>query len=172
MFNRLVFNFATDDYLERKKIKPSSKLSERTGGYSDNIISSVVRSLRRGEVYRYGIVFYNKYGSRTNVFWIQDIRTPGIHDTFVDVCKKKSTKSTSYGKATGLTMQTYVTDSTGEPTTELNSVVYSMAVGIKFDVTIPQVLRDVGIVGYEIVRCEKNITNTRNIYQAVLSRPV
>lgn len=171
-YNRLVFNYIMDDYLESKKIKPNSKLSERAGGYSDNIISSVVRSLRRGEVYRYGIVFYDKYGSRTNVFWIQDIRTPGIYDTFVDVCKEKNTKSTSYGKATGLTMQTYVTDSTGAPTTELNSTIYSMAVGIKFDVTIPQALQDIGIIGYEIVRCEKNITNTRNMYQAVLSRPV
>lgn len=44
--------------------------------YNDNIISSLCRSLRRDEVYRYGIVLYDKFGHRTNVQWIADIRIP------------------------------------------------------------------------------------------------
>lgn len=35
-----------------------------------------VRSLRQGEVYRYGVVFYNKKGQRSSVFWIADIMVP------------------------------------------------------------------------------------------------
>lgn len=44
--------------------------------YEDPIISSIFRSLGRDEVYRYGIIFYDKYGVRSNVLWIADIRTP------------------------------------------------------------------------------------------------
>ena len=46
----------------------------------DNIyISSLSRSLKRDEVYRYGIVLFDKHGSRSNVQWIADIRTPNIN---------------------------------------------------------------------------------------------
>ena len=46
----------------------------------DNIyISSLSRSLKRDEVYRYGIVLFDRYGSRSNVQWIADIRTPNIN---------------------------------------------------------------------------------------------
>lgn len=41
--------------------------------------SSLSRSLKRDEVYRYGIVLFDKYGSRSNVQWIADIRTPNIN---------------------------------------------------------------------------------------------
>lgn len=153
--NGLYFNYATDKYLSDKKI--NKRLSSIAGGYSDNIISSTVRSLRRGEIYRYGIVFYNKNGNRTNVFWIQDIRTPGVYDTFVHIYKDNEI----FGEATGLIAQM-----------NGSNVVYSLAVGIKFNVTIPDELKSAGIIGYEIVRCEKNITNTKNLYQIVLSRPV
>lgn len=43
--------------------------------------SSLSRSLKRDEIYRYGIVLFNKYGSRSNVQWIADIRTPNT-----DIC--------------------------------------------------------------------------------------
>ena len=46
----------------------------------DNIyISSLSRSLKRDEVYRYGIILFDKHGSRSNVQWIADIRTPNIN---------------------------------------------------------------------------------------------
>lgn len=41
--------------------------------------SSLSRSLKRDEVYRYGIVLFDKHGSRSNVQWIADIRTPNIN---------------------------------------------------------------------------------------------
>lgn len=44
--------------------------------YNDIITSSMFRSLKRNEVYRYGIVIYDKFGRRTNVLWIADIKTP------------------------------------------------------------------------------------------------
>ena len=44
--------------------------------YNDIFTSSTFRSLRRDEVYRYGIVLYDKHGTRSDVQWIADIRTP------------------------------------------------------------------------------------------------
>lgn len=46
---------------------------------SNIYLSSLSRSLKRDEVYRYGIVLFNKHGSRSNVQWIADIRTPNIN---------------------------------------------------------------------------------------------
>jgi hypothetical protein len=40
----------------------------------------MLRSLRRDEVYRYGIVLYDEHGSRTDVNWIADIRTPNANE--------------------------------------------------------------------------------------------
>ena len=44
--------------------------------YDDAFDSSMFRSLRRDEVYRYGIIFYDKYGQHSDVNWIGDLRTP------------------------------------------------------------------------------------------------
>ena len=45
--------------------------------HEDAVTSSCIRSLKRGEVYRYGIVLYKNDGTRSNVIWIGDIRIPG-----------------------------------------------------------------------------------------------
>ena len=44
--------------------------------YKDMFVSSLFRSLRRNEVYRYGVVFYDKFGRHSDAVWFQDIRTP------------------------------------------------------------------------------------------------
>ncbi len=140
-------------YLKQKYINTTNTL----GGYDNDIISSMFRSLKRGEVYRYGIVFYNKYGNRTNVIHIGDIKTPMICDTFGDVKDGKKVKGTINGILY-------------KPNNSNN--IFSTSLGLEFTVDISPLKDKYGIVGYEIVRCEKNITNTRNIYQCVLSKPV
>ena len=51
-----------------------------TESYQDcsynGIASSVFRSLRRGEVYRYGIIYYDQYGNSSDVQWMDDIVVP------------------------------------------------------------------------------------------------
>lgn len=44
--------------------------------HNDAITSSCIKSLKRGEVYRYGIVLYKNDGTRSDVIWIGDIRIP------------------------------------------------------------------------------------------------
>lgn len=45
--------------------------------HNDAITSSCIKSLKRGEVYRYGIILYKNNGTRSDVVWIGDIRIPG-----------------------------------------------------------------------------------------------
>ena len=47
-----------------------------TDGYGNPYTSYMFKSLRRNELYRYGIILYDKYGLATPVKWIADIRTP------------------------------------------------------------------------------------------------
>lgn len=58
--------------------------------YNDIFTSSTFRSLRRDEVYRYGIVLYDKHGTRSDVQWIADIRTPS-EDEFPSIKLDQST---------------------------------------------------------------------------------
>lgn len=66
----------TDDYFLQHKINPTGNLS-----YDDILTSSMLRSLKRDEVYRYGIVYYDKYGRRSDVQWIGDLRTPQLRES-------------------------------------------------------------------------------------------
>lgn len=47
--------------------------------YNDPIVASNLKSLRRGELYRYGIIFTDSFGNKSNVKWITDIRVPGLY---------------------------------------------------------------------------------------------
>ena len=47
--------------------------------YNDPIVASNLKSLRRGELYRYGIIFTDSLGNKSNVKWITDIRVPGLY---------------------------------------------------------------------------------------------
>lgn len=51
------------DYFRYRNINPELAINS----YNNIFTSSLLRSLRRGETYEYGIVYYDKYGRRTNV---------------------------------------------------------------------------------------------------------
>ena len=61
----------TDSYFQQHGILAKQNIS-----YDEMFTSSMLRSLRRDEVYRYGIILYDKSGKRSDVNWIADIRTP------------------------------------------------------------------------------------------------
>lgn len=44
--------------------------------YNYSFASSYLRSLRRGETYRYGVILYTDRGERTSTLWIDDIKVP------------------------------------------------------------------------------------------------
>ena len=60
------------DYFKQRGISPEQVKAT----YQDIITSSLLRSLRRGETYKYAIVFYDSYGRRSDVLPLGEIRTP------------------------------------------------------------------------------------------------
>lgn len=63
--------YTIDDYMNQHNIYVNDSYV-----YDDMITSSMLRSLKRNEVYRYGIIIYDEFGRRSNVYWIADVRTP------------------------------------------------------------------------------------------------
>lgn len=121
-------------------VSVSSRLS-----YSDAKTSMLFRSLRRDELYRYGIVLYHKNGSASNVKWIADIRTPNITWNGCETFHARGSKKEDFAE-----------DLIVKP------------LGIEFDVrNLPE-----DCVGYEIVRCQRKESDIATISQGVISRPI
>jgi hypothetical protein len=121
-------------------VSVSSSLS-----YSDAKTSMLFRSLRRDELYRYGIVLYHKNGSASNVKWIADIRTPNITWGGCETFHARGSKKEDFAE-----------DLIVKP------------LGIEFDVrNLPE-----DCVGYEIVRCQRKESDIATISQGVISRPI
>ena len=61
--------------------------------YQNPTVASSLLSLRRGETYRYGIIFTDKKGVSSPVKWIADITVPDIHingfQTFINGIRKR-----------------------------------------------------------------------------------
>lgn len=134
---------------EASKLQDSGteRMFDRYSGgrtYANPVVSYALKSLRRDELYRYGIIMYDKYGHSSGVKWIADIRTPSIYTKGFEpfVCKEK-----------------------------LNGVIYDLVIrslGIEFTVTnLPE-----ECVSYEIVRCNRTDSDIATISQGVVSRPI
>lgn len=113
-----------------------------TKNYRNNI--STKRTLRRGELYRYGIVFYDKYGTPSPAKWVADIRVPSASTPGFEL---------------------FDTD---------DNFIYLNAIGVRFHVDwdkIPEHIRN-NINGYEIVRCVQHQQDVHVIAQGIISRPI
>ena len=109
--------------------------------YANPVISYEFKSLRRNELYRYGIILYNSKGETSSVKWIADIRTPKISEscTFVS---HYGPEGTHYDLST-------------------------RPLGIEFKVSnLPK-----NVVGYEIVRCSRGFGDIATVSQGVLNKP-
>ncbi len=107
--------------------------------------SWLTKSLRRNELYRYGIILYDKTGTPSPVKWIADIRTPNLYDKYFNtfISHYKSQSGTIYDLA-------------------------SLPLGVAFNVqNLPE-----GCVGYEIVRCVRRESDIATISQGVVSKPI
>lgn len=111
--------------------------------YNDLFVSSLLRSCRTDEKYYYGIVYYDSKGRRSNVIPIgMNNQSGDLYDTDV------------------------VWDLNDN---RIENPDVSKALGI--NVTISG-FADSDIVGFEIVRQEKNFNTTKNLLQVALSRPM
>ena len=112
----------------------------------NSIYTDTLASLRRGEVYRYGIILYKNGGRKSSVKWIADIMVPD-GDYFDYPSEYNSTLDLSNREKYGW----------------LFSVV-----GIKFTVFTTK-LKD--CTGYEIVRCKRTPEDCYTLSQGIIGIP-
>ena len=120
---------------------------DQNKSYANPYVSYSLKSLRRGETYRYGIILYDKWNNATAVKHIADIQVPDIN------------KLPIFDKA-----QYPIQQNLGD--TQLPLCTYS--VGIRFVVkNLPS-----WVESYEIVRCGRDSSNISTVMQCVVSRPI
>lgn len=126
-----------------KDFKPSIiQKAEFDPGINNN--TWLIKSLRRNEIYRYGIVLYDKYCQASPVKWIADIRTPNVTEEGFQLM---SSNTIVNGKRYELVIRN---------------------LGIQFMIkSLPE-----GCTGYQIVRCARHESDIATISQGVLSSPV
>lgn len=146
-----LYNYVSRDNVKQQNsyyVTSSGDVKWASGGDKfDNGIKSntyLLQSLRRNELYRYGIVLYDKYGQASPAKWIADIRTPNMTDPQFNIFTSN---------------------------TKVNGTRYELVVrnlGVQFKVNnLPT-----GCVGYQIVRCARHEEDMATISQGVLSKPV
>lgn len=146
-----LYNYVSRDNVKQQKsyyVTSSGGVQLASNGdkFDEGIKSNtyLLQSLRRNELYRYGIVLYDKYGQASPAKWIADIRTPNMTDPQFNI----------------FTSNTLV-----------NGTRYELVVrnlGIQFKISnLPT-----GCTGYQIVRCARHEEDMATISQGVLSKPV
>lgn len=135
--------YTASDYLEDCGLS----IEGEDTSYNNMFVSSMFRSIRIDDDYQYGIVYYDKYGRRSDVTKIP-LYTGGRDHTQTGKLKiSQNSNQFSYQSGEGTIAKIY---------------------GAFFKVEQP----NNNIVGYEIVRCEKSFNYTKNILQVALSRPL
>lgn len=98
-------------------------------------MNAILTGYARGEVYRFGIVFYSKAGQRSFVKWIGDIKFP----------------DPTLGDAYKIADSNNATTNVREDETDTNTTVYSL--GIRFSIDISTIQENIS--GFEIVRVKR-----------------
>lgn len=144
-FDTTGINLSVENYLKDRNINPS--LAADT--YNNIFTSSLLRSLRRGEKYKYGIVYYDKYGRRSDVIALGDITMPKIYP-------RSPGGLINYDSQNG---------------NILSANVFGVRIGL------PQPLYQDGSVVQDIIGCQIVRRSSKDIYQntllqVALSRPI
>ena len=138
-------------------------LNDGYGVYTNNAwpnaaspyISGLLRGYKRGETYRFGIVFYTKKGESTFVEYIGDIKFP-------DISEQDSANNTSGTPYFILCNQDLINFPDGRVTIAYN-------LGIEFTIdfsTCPNLLNK--ITGYQIVRVQRTEIDKRRVSQGII----
>lgn len=150
--NYLVIHEVGTDDTSREILQDSSNTPTRQFNYSDPYIAANYKSYQRDEVYRFGIIFYNKKSIPSPVYWIGDIRM--FHSgQYVEPFTRNEGDFgiTDYTDGTGGNQQHYA--------------LVAKPLGIKFTIkNFPE-----GAIGYEIVRCDRTESDRTVIMQGMLN---
>lgn len=114
-------------------------------GYKNPLRSTVYAGHARGEIYRYGVVFYNNKGEESFVKWIGDIKIPEPWEAPV-------------GNLTAYDLSEYADDGAGDKRINTKSI------GIEFTFTnLPS-----DITGFRVVRVERQKKDKTRLGSGVL----
>lgn len=112
------------------------------------------RSLMPGETYRYGIVFYDTKGRRSSVMYIRDVPISSSYTPF------NIRRLISYPHPSSDPSAVYP---------YLDTVTYEVSkIGIQASVTFANDAQRDNCSGYEIVRCERTIDDSKTITQGII----
>ena len=126
-----------------------------------------LRGYKRGETYRFAIVFYNQSGAVSSAQYIGDIKFPEISD------RCSSVVGTTYGGQSlyhfPVSLSRGYDGTTGSTDNPKYSDLYSL--GLEFSVTLPEdFILNNNISHYQIVRCKRKDTDKTRIAQGVVSK--
>lgn len=112
--------------------------------YANPSVAYYLKSLKRDEIYRYGIILYDDMGNKSAVKWVADIRVPSANTPGF------------------------------EPFVYDNFHLKARPIGVEFTVNnLPEDEDGVcHVIAYEIVRCGRTMSDIATITQGVLSRPI
>lgn len=122
-----------------------------------------LRGYKRGEVYRFGIVFFNKAGAASSVQFIGDIKFPEISDT----------TDTAVGQTADNTDLFHFPVALSRGYDAIQTAHYSDAfsLGIEFNVTLPQdFIDEFDISHYQIVRCKRRNIDKSRLAQGIVNK--
>ena len=132
-------------------------LIEREGkDYEDSC-----RTYRRGDIYRFGIILYDKHGNKSSVKWIADIKMPDSNLSNMDF----GVNSPSDFNIKSMIENIENSDGKVKYQWKQNDI------GIEFiPINIDQYWQDV--YGYEIVQCPRTIDDKRVLFQGISGFPL
>lgn len=141
-------------------------IARRGRNYSNPLVSYAFKSLKRDELYRYGIILYNKRGDASSVKWIADIRTPSQQFKGFEPFLNGGGSSSMNGdpslsvRPLGIIFEVNID--------KYNDILEQKAVKGE----IEDWSEDLKIDRYEIVRVGRTESDIKNLSQGVISRPV
>lgn len=126
-------------------------------------LNSSVQSLRQGEVYRYGAIFYDEKGNKSSVKWIADIMSPMLDSTNVDLFTNTNLlNSYQFTSGTVLYPKFQLTNSNH---IGISSTFFYVTYQIGIDFTINELPE--GISAIEIVRVDRSFADRITITEGL-----
>lgn len=137
-----------DDYISYITVSPAQQQYYMNSSGSiadmDGVDGEYGPSLRVGETYRYGVIFYDSKGRKSSVKWLTDYTVPETLDPVQSIY--------------------YYTDVTLSGDIPHTGCIFNRF-GLRF--TVQPNIPDCS--GIEIVRCQRTLNDTKNLYQGIVS---
>ena len=130
------------------------------GNHASPYNSGLIRGYKRGETYRFGIVFYDKKGNASFVEYIGDIKFP-------DISELDSTDNASGTKYFPLSVETSADNTTDPVPLYVNTTAYNLGVKFALDFSSCPILQS-KLDSYQIVRVKRGIEDSKRMCSGIM----